>query len=221
MKIINITRQTTSNKNNQTSFIFSPDNLKEIWLFNCNEGCQHQLRQYKIKVSQISKIIITNLHINNISGILGLLSSLSSNSKIQTIHIYSPKGLDRYIKLGKKYSRTNFKYNLYFHILQTGLTINQLLYQKYTYIVQKKFEFSIVSKEQLGKFKLANAKYFNLKAGPLYGKLKQEHDIITPDGLILNNKNFTYKNKPGKKTSFIFNTYIRRNSTEVSNKVNM
>lgn len=218
MQIISITKQQISIVNRHTTLICSPDNLKEIWLFNCEEGCQHNLREYRIKINQISKIIITSLNIYNISGLLGLLSSLSLINRNKDIHIYSPQGLDIYLKLGKRYSQTNFRYNLYFHTLQTGLTINHRLYQIYTYVYKTKFEFSIVSKEKFGKFKLVKAKDFKLIEGPLYGKLKRGGDFILPDGLVLNNKQFTDKNISGTKISFIYDRYSQRNSIEISNK---
>lgn len=222
MEIINLTRQQPSTINRRTSYAFNIKYFKEIWIFNCFQGCQHMLGEKRIKISQISKIIITELHTENISGLLGLLSSLSLINRTKELHIYSPKGLEQYLKLGKKYSQTKFRYSLYFHILKTGLIINNNIYQVYTFsdkISNKMiFEFLIISKEQYGKFKSNKAGKFYLMAGPLYGQIKKGSCFVLPDGFILKAKNFTEINNPGKKISFTTNQYHKRNSIEISKK---
>ena len=87
MKIINLTRREPSTINYSTCFALNLQNSKEIWLFNCNQGCQHQLQKSKIKINHISKIIITSLNIENISGLLGLLSSLSLINRNKKLNI--------------------------------------------------------------------------------------------------------------------------------------
>lgn len=216
MQIINLTKLQPSIITYNTSFLLHLNQLREIWLFNCSQGCQHYFGQKKIKINQISKIVITSLSIDNISGLLGLLSSLSLIDRKKALHIYSPKGLDKYIELGKKYSQTNFRYNLYLHTLVTGLIINHRLYQVYALNDTISFNFFIISQEKFGKFQCFKAQQFNLAEGPLYGKLKQGSDLLLPDGFIMHTENFTYPNNSGKQVSFIHNRYNRRNSVEIS-----
>ena len=101
-------------------------------MFNCCEGFQSYIFFKHIKMNNLSKIIITDLHINNIAGLLGLLSSLNSIGRIKELHIYGPEGLSAYLELGKKYSHTNFGYTVYIHILSHGLIINYSKYRIYT-----------------------------------------------------------------------------------------
>lgn len=220
MKIINLTCKYTNTYKiyTKTSFAFQFRYFKEIWIFNCNQGCQHKLASKHIRISQISRIIITELHTENISGLLGLLSSLSLIQRKKVLHIYSPKGLEKYLKLGKKYSQTNFHYNIYLHILKTGLIINSYTYQVYTFASNSKYEFHITNKEKYGKFKLYKAKNFSLIIGPLYGKLKKGSKFLLPDGYILDGNSFTGNNNSGMKISCILNKYHRRNSIEISTK---
>lgn len=216
MKIINLTREQPSTINYSLYFALNLENSKEIWLFNCHQGCQHELQRNKIKINHISKIIITSLSIENISGLLGLLSSLSLTNRNRKLDIYSPQGLQYYLKLGQKYSQTNFRYNVYLHILTTGLIINQHLHQAYAFSCQINSEFLIISQEKFGKFRLIKARRFYLIEGPLYGKLKKGHDLLLPDGLILNSDIFTYSNIPGIKVYFMSHTYNERKSIEIS-----
>nr|YP_009295564.1 conserved hypothetical plastid protein [Mastocarpus papillatus]AOL58048.1 conserved hypothetical plastid protein [Mastocarpus papillatus] len=219
MQIINLTRKHPYKLYIDTSFAFNFKYFKETWIFNCNQGCQHILAHKNIKISQISKIIITELHVENISGLLGLLSSLSLINRSKGLHIYSPAGLEKYIELGKKYSQTKFHYNLYLHVIKTGLIINNYTHHVYTLINDKyRLEFNIINKETYGKFELNKAKSFNLTVGPLYARLKQGYKFVLPDGYILAGNNFTSKNSPGIKISFINYKYHQRSSIEISSK---
>nr|QCI09048.1 ribonuclease Z [Inkyuleea mariana] len=217
MEIINLTGSYSFIKQYQ-SFALKLNNFKDIWLFNCSEACQHSLIRNKIKINQVSKIIITELHIDNISGLLGLLSSLNLISRKKSLHIYAPLGLDQYLELGKKYSCTNFCYSLYFHILTTGLIIEHSHYHLYTFSRYLQFEFIIISKERYGKFNSNKAKTFYLIEGPLYGHLKKGFNFLLPDGFILNGDNFTQDNYLGEKFLFILNKYHTRQSFENSLK---
>uniref|UniRef100_A0AAU7YRG2 Ribonuclease Z n=1 Tax=Gracilaria hainanensis TaxID=2871843 RepID=A0AAU7YRG2_9FLOR len=204
MKVICLNRNDLFLKNTKTCFYCKFKNLKTIWLFNCCEGCQHYLMKQKIKISQVSKIIITEMNIYNISGLPGLLSSLSLSNKKNAVHLYGPKDLAKYLELTKKYSKTNFRYNLYFHPLKTNYIIKDHQYQIYCLKKFIHFEFIMTVPKNKGKFQLNNAKQWQIKIGPLYGKLKKGYDFILPDGMPINSKNFTKKEKKENQISLLF-----------------
>nr|YP_009296280.1 hypothetical protein Sebd_128 [Sebdenia flabellata]AOM65215.1 hypothetical protein Sebd_128 [Sebdenia flabellata] len=216
MKIVNLTKHNISTKHNNISFAIKLNQIKDIWLFNCIEGCQHYCIYNQIKISQISKIIITELKISNISGLLGLLSSLNLTNRTKALSIYGPAGINKYLNLIKKYSKTNFRYNLYVFILKTGLSINSNKYLIYTFINKKYSDFIIINTEQQIKFNLRKAKQFNLLAGPLYGKLKKSYDFLLPDGITLYGQSFIKTYQAGRKILFILNKHHTRQSIEIS-----
>nr|WOA02386.1 hypothetical protein [Gloiopeltis furcata] len=214
MEIINLTRKQPSVTNRATSFAIDFKELKEIWIFNCFQGCQNIMNRKQVKINQISRIIITELSIKQISGLMGLLSSLSLIGRKKEIHIYSPRGLENYLKLSKKYSQTNFRYNLYVHILATGIIISNNLYKVYTFTTSLKFNFLLILHETYGKFKSDKARLFNLISGPLYGQLKQGKSFLAPDGIVIRSKRFTQSNRKGKKFTYIIHQYCSRNCLE-------
>nr|WCH56039.1 ribonuclease Z [Calliblepharis sp.] len=175
-------------------------------------------RKKNLKINQISKIIITERSIDNISGLLGLLSSLSLINRKKVLNIYGSKGIEKYIVLGKKYAKTNFRYHIYFNILQTGLIVKNNQYQIYTFANYLNFEFLLSSQTKYGKFKLSKAKKFRFTAGPLYGKLKNGCSFLLPDGMIIDGNKFTQFNQSGNKISLIISKYNTRNAIEISQK---
>lgn len=198
------------------SFIVKLTHLKEIWLFNSFDGCQHLILKYGIKINQISKIIILDLNINNISGLLGILSSLNLSNREKPLHIYGPLGLEEYIDLGKKYSHTNFCYSIFFYVLTSGLIIDHCNYQIYIMIKYHYFELSVFTRIKPGKFELIKAEKFNIISGPLYGKLKKNLHFMLPDGCILDGIFFISNNYIGIKSNLFKDTYHTRQYLENS-----
>nr|YP_009394258.1 ribonuclease Z [Leptosiphonia brodiei]ARW62820.1 ribonuclease Z [Leptosiphonia brodiei] len=192
------------------SFLIKLPIAKDTWLFNCTEGSQFNFLNQGLKINNLSKIIIPDLHTTSISGLLGLLSTLNLVGRIKSLHIYAPVDIKYYLDLGKKYSRTNFSYVLYIHVLRTGLIVNQYGYRIYALKLSGYYEFLIVQSEQYGTFYLSKAKYSNLEPGPIYGKLKKGFSFIKPDGSILDGSNFTSSNSLGSQVSFIFSYFYRK-----------
>nr|YP_009732217.1 hypothetical protein [Gracilaria spinulosa]QHS70714.1 hypothetical protein [Gracilaria spinulosa] len=211
MKVIYLNHNDFFFKHIKTCFYCKFKNLKTIWLFNCCNGCQHYLMKQKIKINQVSKIFITEMTIYNISGLPGLLSSLSLSNKKNAVHIYGPTDLAKYLELIKQYSKTNFRYNLYFHKLKTNYVIKEHEYQIYCLKRSINFEFIITIPKNKGKFKLDQARQWKIETGPMYGKLKKGYDFILPDGTTMNGQDFTHKQKKNNQTSFVLSQNLSQN----------
>lgn len=189
-----------------TSFFIRLRQSGEIWLFNCLEGCQHDLVKKKVKISQIKKIIITNNHINNVSGLLGLLSSISLNTKTTNIDLYGSISLYKYIFWGRKYSQTNFRYKLYFHTNLEGALSSQINLHIYSFKrlnMKSQTNYVLLLSQRSGSFHSINAINYQIPSGSLYGELKRGKSFILPDGFITCNKNFVHGYSLGAKIIFL------------------
>ena len=183
------------------SLVIHLNQSPEVWLFNCNEGVQHNLLKYKIKLSIISKIFITCFTAKNISGLLGLLSTLNMDNRNKVLEIYASQKLQKYLKFSNKYSQTNYSFYVKIHTLESyNFFVNSL------YVIRgismdnehQEFSYIITFRQNLGKFNLWYAMLFNIVRGPIYGKLKQDCNFIVPDGLEIQGKQFSntqYKSK--------------------------
>ena len=178
-----------------SSFLIKFSQRGDVWLFNCVESCQHILSIKKIKISQIKKIVITDNSINNISGLLGLLSSISLNTATKRIDLFCPNGLQYYLFGGRKYSQTNYRYKLYIHNLSYELIFHQVsisctnLYNFYLHSPDN-YNYVFLSQERSGPFNSIKAFNYSIPFGPLYGDLKLGKQFILPDGFIVCNMKF-------------------------------
>ena len=102
----------TSNRNPSAQLVNLYDRL---FLIDCGEGTQVQLRKFKIKFQRINHIFISHLHGDHYFGLPGLLSSMSLLGRNIDLHLYGPPALKEIIDLNYKYSDTHLNYSLIFH----------------------------------------------------------------------------------------------------------
>uniref|UniRef100_UPI004049AEFE ribonuclease Z n=1 Tax=Flavobacterium sp. TaxID=239 RepID=UPI004049AEFE len=110
---------------NPTSQVLEIQN--ELFLIDCGEGTQVQLRKHKIKFSKINHVFISHLHGDHFFGLVGLISTFSLLNRQNDLHIYGPKGIKEIILLQLKLSESYTGYGLYFHELTD--TTSQVIYE--------------------------------------------------------------------------------------------
>lgn len=70
-------------------------NLREkLFMIDCGEGAQMQLRRSRLKFSRLNHIFISHLHGDHCFGLLGLISTFGLLGRTADLHIHSPKGLE-------------------------------------------------------------------------------------------------------------------------------
>jgi ribonuclease Z len=67
----------------------------KLYMIDCGEGAQLQLRKSKLKFSRLNRIFISHLHGDHVFGLLGLISSFGLLGRTAELHIYSPVGLQK------------------------------------------------------------------------------------------------------------------------------
>lgn len=100
---------------NPTSQVLEMKN--HLFLIDCGEGTQVQLRKHKIKFSRINHIFISHLHGDHFYGLIGLISTFMLLNRENDLHVYGPKGIKEIILLQLRASGSYTGYNLFFHEL--------------------------------------------------------------------------------------------------------
>nr|YP_010873088.1 Ribonuclease Z [Nemalion vermiculare]WGV34376.1 Ribonuclease Z [Nemalion vermiculare] len=206
--------------NPNLNFLIRCHQTGQVWLFNCGEGCQNIIQQKKIKVSQINNIVITNLKIENLAGIMGLLASLSLTNNIyeKSLNMYGPPGLLHYLQFARKYSHTAFKYSLIIHIIEISSILKKFPYFFY-FVHSSKWKHNLIpiflESEKNGRFQSNKALLYGIESGPIYGCLKRHKKYLLPDGSIISGKYFTCSYAIGIKILYLRNTYGFRLTLEL------
>lgn len=96
-------------------------NLNEkVFLIDCADGTQMQLKRCNIKTSRINHIFISHLHGDHFFGLIGLVSSMHLLGREADLHIYGPEKLETIIRSQLEMVGTQLKYTLHFHHLKPG-----------------------------------------------------------------------------------------------------
>ena len=95
---------------------------EQLYMIDCADGTQVQLRKYKIKFKRINHIFISHLHGDHYFGLIGLISSFHLLGRKNDLHIYAPPQLEKIINIQFEASKTVLNYPLHFHYLHQNIT---------------------------------------------------------------------------------------------------
>jgi len=88
---------------------------ERLFLVDCAEGTQVQLRKYRIRIQRIGHIFISHLHGDHFFGLIGLISSMHLLGRKKELHVFGPKELEDIINIQLKASQTELVFPLHFH----------------------------------------------------------------------------------------------------------
>lgn len=95
-------------------------NLRDkLFMIDCGEGAQMQLRKSRLKFSRLNHIFISHLHGDHCFGLLGLISTFSLLGRTAELHIHSPKGLEELFAPMLSFFCKGLSYKVIFHEFET------------------------------------------------------------------------------------------------------
>lgn len=71
---------------------------ERLYMIDCGEGAQLQLRRSHLKFGRLSRIFISHLHGDHIFGLMGLVSTLGMLGRETPLHIHAPAQLERLLR---------------------------------------------------------------------------------------------------------------------------
>ena len=190
---------------NPTSQVLEIKN--HMFLIDCGEGTQVQLRKHKIKFSRINHIFISHLHGDHFFGLPGLISTFRLLGRGKEMHIYGPKGIKEAITLLLKLGDSWTNYPLCFHELTSKES--EVIYEDEKVCVEtvpldhRIYTNGFLFKEKLGERKLNIEEVAKYKIDKVYFQnIKNGKDVVLESGEILPNEKLTFD--PPKPKSYAF-----------------
>ncbi len=186
-----------------------------LFLIDCGEGTQVQLRKHKIRFSRIKHIFISHLHGDHFFGLVGLISTFSLLNREKELHIHGPKGIKEIIILQLKLSKSWTNYPLFFHELSSKSP--KLIFEDEKVSVQtipldhRVYTNGFLFKEKPGERKLLLAKVLNKGIDTVYFRsIKKGKDVILDDGTVVPNAELTSPSDPPKSYAFCSDTAFKQ-----------
>lgn len=194
---------------NPTSQILEIKN--RLFLIDCGEGTQVQLRKNKIRFSKINHIFISHLHGDHFFGLVGLVSTFTLLNRTTDLHIYGPKGIKEIIKLQLRLSNSWTNYGLFFHELES--VESEVIFEDEKVLVKtiplkhRVYTNGFLFQEKIGKRKLNLDAVQNYEIETCYYQnIKNGKDITLEDGRVIENDKLTFDPIPAKNYAFCSDT---------------
>jgi ribonuclease Z len=90
---------------------------ERLFLIDCAEGTQLQIRKFHVHFQRIERIFISHLHGDHFFGLIGLLNTLHLLGRKDEVHLHGPALLKDILDLQLSASKTTLNYPLIFHPL--------------------------------------------------------------------------------------------------------
>jgi len=197
-----------------------------LFLIDCGEGTQVQLRKHKIKFNRIKHIFISHLHGDHFFGLVGLISTFNLLTREADLHIHAPKGLKEVITLQMKLSNSWTNYNLIFHELTSESS--ELIFEDDKVEVHtipldhRVYTNGFLFKEKEGDRKLDIDAVMDANINvAYYRKLKQGFDVENEDGILIKNETVTNPAEKPKSYAFCSDTAYKEDIVPIIKNVDV
>ncbi|MFU8842272.1 MAG: ribonuclease Z [Bacteroidales bacterium] len=180
---------------------------QKIFLIDCGEGTQMQLRRYRLKMQRISQIFISHLHGDHYFGLIGLISTMHLLGRNDELHVYGPEPLDHILKIQLEASQTELNYPFHFHAINPD--IHEIIFENEKlavstipmnhrvptcgFLFREKKGSRKILKEKINALKIPVDQFLNIKKG---------EDFIDEKGNI--HKNATLTSEPIPPRSYAY-----------------
>ena len=169
---------------------------ERLYLIDCGEGTQMQLRKNRIRFGKINHIFISHLHGDHVFGLYGLLSTFSLMGRSTPVHLYAPENYHEMLKSHLLDFDIHLNFDIDFVPL-SGRDPVKILDDKYISVSSFPLEhrvpaFGFVFREKIHDRNILreaieeyNIPTFRIPA------IKKGEDFITDDGKVIKNEDIT------------------------------
>ena len=183
----------------------------KLYMIDCGEGTQVQMRKNKIKFSRVNHIFISHLHGDHCFGLPGLISTFGLLGRTGDLFLHGHKDLETYLTPLLKLFCDRLPYKVCFNHIDT--TRNDLVMEdrslKVTsiplrhripccgYLFEEKETAAHIIKDMTDFYKV-----------PLYQlqAIREGADFITPEGEVISNNRLVRPAEPARKYAYCSDT---------------
>lgn len=195
-------------------------NLRDkLFMIDCGEGAQMQLRKSRLKFSRLNHIFISHLHGDHCFGLMGLISTFGLLGRTAELHIHSPKGLEELLAPMLNFFCHTLAYKVIFHEFDTrqasviyedrSMTVTTIPLQHRIpccgFLFAEKTRPNHIIRYMIDFYKV-----------PVYelNRIKNGADYITPEGEVIANVRLTRPSDPPRRYAYCSDTIFRREIAE-------
>lgn len=195
-------------------------NIREkLFMIDCGEGAQMQLRRSRLKFSRLNHIFISHLHGDHCFGLIGLISTFALLGRTATLHIYAHKELEKLMRPWLNFFCHGIAFDVKFHAYSGEK--NEIIYEDRSVIISTiplnhripccGFLFS--EKKTPDHIIREMIDFYNIPTYEL-NRIKNGEDYTTEDGGIIPHNRLTTPSNPPRSYAYCSDTtYLPENTS--------
>jgi ribonuclease Z len=176
----------------------------EVVLMDCGEGVQRQIIGQGVGLNKEMAILITHLHGDHVTGLLGLLQTMGLAQRTKPLTIVGPPDLLKWLKLTSRLLHIGLTFPIQFYPARTGKVLRLRSFRIRTARALHSIEaYSYVVEEnpRPGEFHPEKARELGIPEGKLWSKL-QKGRSVTVGGRTYSSSDVTGPRRPGRKIGY-------------------
>ncbi len=99
----------------------------KLFMVDCGEGTQVQLRRSRVNFNRIQAVFISHLHGDHCLGLIGMISTFGMLGRTATLHVYAPGEFERMLQMQMDMFCKGLEFEVVFHAVDT--TKHQVIYE--------------------------------------------------------------------------------------------
>lgn len=177
-------------KHNATSQVV--EIREKLFMVDCGEGTQMQLRRSRIRFTKISAVFISHLHGDHCFGLIGMISTFGMLGRTASLHVYAPEALGPMLQSQLDLFCQGLEFEVVFHAVDPK--VNKVVYEDRSltvetiplnhrtpccgYLFREKSTLPHIRRDMIDFYHIPVSQINNIKAGA---------DWITPEGTVVPN----------------------------------
>lgn len=187
------------------------DIRNKLYMIDCGEGTQLQLRKSHLCFTRLSHIFISHLHGDHCFGLMGLFSTFSLLGRVADLHVHAPKGLEAVLKPQLDFFCRNLSFQVHVHEIDPKQS--QLVFEDKSievsaiplrhripccgYLFREKPLRPHIRRDMIDYYGIPYAQINNIKAGA---------DWTAPDGTVIENSRLVLPADPPRSYAYCSDT---------------
>ena len=183
----------------------------KLFLVDCGEGTQVQLRRSHIRFTKISAVFISHLHGDHCFGLIGMLSTFGLLGRTARLAVYAPADMEPVLTMQMRLFCHDFDYEVDFHPVDTrqqqiiyedrSLTVESIPLQHRMsccgYLFREKPSLPHIRRDMIDFYQIPVSQINNIKAGA---------DWTTPEGEVVENSRLVEAADPVRSYAYCSDT---------------
>lgn len=184
---------------------------EKLFMVDCGEGTQMQLRRNKIRFTKLQAVFISHLHGDHCFGLIGMISTFGMLGRTAPFHVYAPEALGPILQIQLDFFCKGLGFEVKFHPIDTtrkiviyedrSLTVETIPLEHRTptcgFLFREKPKLRHINREMIDCYEVPLSQLNNIRTGM---------DWTTPEGVIIPNERLTTPADPSRAYAYCSDT---------------